>query len=383
MKNITYLFLLIGLSSINSCQRSNNIDSRFPAPINIEVDFKYHSLKLDTIILNEDGVESSQLGFSGIHRNQDYYFVDSRFCWYYVFDFEGNFKARFLGQGGGPMETTIGRIATCCILPDTSLFLLGYQLDHYIYDKHFEKKKRFILKGDPFAGDITTNWRAYTHEYSNLVCRSHKDKVYFNMYSEHPDFNYIEHLDRYLKKCHHIFEVNIATGEPGKMYAFGYPPVYHKNSFLYVNFSSINYGIDNTGNFYVSYEADSLIYKYDNQFTPIYSFGYSGKNMNMKYIRTDNFEDCQRYYKQERIDKGYYSWIEYIDETNLLIRSYKKGSHAPDDGLQIYSNKTLVADLSVPKGFKIAGYVAPYYYSQVIVDEEKELLIVYRFKLDS
>jgi hypothetical protein len=42
----------------------------------------------------------------------------------------------------------------------------------------------------------------------------------------------------------------------------------------------------------------------------------------------------------------------------------------------------LIADLSVPKGFKIGGYVAPYYYSQAIADIDKELLIVYRFKLE-
>ena len=137
MKNIICFFLPVCLLLTYSCQKVNNTDNRFPTSIGTTVDIKYNSLKLDIIILNEDGVESSQLGFSGIHRNQDYYFVDSRFCWYYVFDLEGNFKDRFLGQGGGPMETTVGKIATCCILPDTSLFLLGYQLDHYFYDKNF------------------------------------------------------------------------------------------------------------------------------------------------------------------------------------------------------------------------------------------------------
>jgi hypothetical protein len=323
------------------------------------------------------------MGFSGINHSKDYYFIDSRFCWYYIFDGEGNFKHRYLGQGGGPGETTVGKIAAYCLMPDTSLFLLGHQLDHYLYNKNFEKKKFFILSENSTANsDITANWRTYTHQYTNMVCRNYRNKVYFNIYAEHPDFNYLKNMNDYLKKCYHIFEVSIDMEKAGNMYAAGYPPVYFESPYHYVIFSAINYDIDNSGCFYVSYEADSLIYKYDNKFNPVYSFGYSGKNMNMQYERISTYKDCRQYYRKERMNKGYYDWIEYIDETGLLFRSYKKGVHDANDGLQIYSDKILLADLTVPKNFKIAGYIAPYYYSQAIADEEKEIMHVYRFRLD-
>jgi hypothetical protein len=381
MKYKIILLVFTGLFVFFSCNRNNRTAS-FPLPDKPVIDLKYSSLTLDTIILDEEGVESSQMGFSGINLYNEYYFVDSRFCWYYTFELDGKFKKRSLGQGGGPGETTVGRISTCCLLPDTSLFLLGYSVDHYIYDKNFDKKALFFLTWSPLdvKGD-PNDYRTYSHQYDNLICRYYDSKLYFNICSEHPDFNYFEHPDSYLNSCCHIFEVDIAEEKPGQLYAEGYPPVYHENSLSYL-FSSIHYDIDGKGCFYVSYEADSLIYKYDSRYKPLCSFGLSGKDMNMNYQKIADIHDCGKYYESERRDKGYYNWVEYVDETGLLFRSYQKGSHTADDGLQIYSDKTLIADLSVPKGFKIGGYVAPYYYSQAIADIDKELLIVYRFKLE-
>jgi hypothetical protein len=385
MKNI-----IITVSSILffiSCKHKQS-PSQFPIPDNISCETRYTSLSLDTIILNEDGVESSQMGFSGINKDNDLYFIDSRFCWYYVFDVNGNFKHRYLGQGGGPKETVFGKISTCCILPDTSLFFIGYQLDNYLYDKNFNKKNFFTLV-DEYGKytnrhdiDASENWAVYTYNYDNLTCRNiGNNKVYIDIYSEHPNFNYVEHTKEYLKKSKHILEIDISNGKAGKLFSSGYPPVYYENTNNYLLFSYINFDIDKDGNFYVNYEADSLIYKYDNNFNPLYSFGYSGINMDNNYTAINSFDEI-KYVRNERVEKGYYSWIEFVEETEMLFRSYKKGIQDENDGLQIYSNKILIADISVPKGFKVAGYVAPYYYSQAIVNEKEEKMIVYRFKLD-
>jgi hypothetical protein len=300
-----------------------------------------------------------------------------------VFDLNGKFKKYYLGYGQGPKETTVGRIATCCILPDTSLFLLGVQCDYFVYDKNFDKKKLFmapyshITKSD--VPDMSTDWRTYTQDF---ICRAYNNKVYANIYSEHPDFDYFGHTNAYLKKSNHILEVDLVSEHVGKMYATGYPPIYHEHPYDYSVYSfTINFDIDRKGNFYVSYEADSLIYKYDNDYNPLYSFGYSGKNINMKISSVSDFSGMSNYLKTEIKNNGFYDWVEYIDETDLLFRSYKKGSHEASDGLQIYSATGLLADISVPKNLKVAGYVAPYYYSQAITDPEKETLTVYRFKL--
>jgi hypothetical protein len=382
-----YFLILLILLPLVSCKEKKEEGTLFPSPVKGSINIKYSNLQLDTIILNDEGVESSLMGFSGITNDKNIYFIDSRFCWYYVFDLNGNFKKRSFGSGQGPKETTIGKIATCCILDNSDLFLLGYNVDHYVYDKNFDKKKSFILP-HPYidkssVDDMSTDWRTYSHQYSNLICRNYKEKVYMHIFSEHPDFYYMGNTKDFLKKSNHILEVDIALATVGNMYASGYPPVYYGNPYDYTLLAfNINFDIDKKGDFYVSYEADSLIYKYDNNYKPLYSFGYSGKNMNMKFERVRDWSEYKKYKKQERIDKGYYHWVEYVDETGLLFRSYKKGSHDTSDGLQIYSDRELLADISVPKGLKVAGYVAPYYYSQAIADEEKEILVVYRFKLE-
>jgi hypothetical protein len=86
------------------------------------------------------------------------------------------------------------------------------------------------------------------------------------------------------------------------------------------------------------------------------------------------------YYREERQKKGYYDWIEYIDETGVLFRSYKKGENSSSDGLQVYKNDVLIADLDVPKGFKVTGFIFPYYYSNEYIDEEAEKMIIYKFR---
>lgn len=36
-----------------------------------------------------------------------------------------------------------------------------------------------------------------------------------------------------------------------------------------------------------------------------------------------------------------------------------------------------------PKTLKIIGYIKPYYYTQAIIEEEEERIIIYRFKLNN
>ena len=67
--------------------------------------------------------------------------------------------------------------------------------------------------------------------------------------------------------------------------------------------------------------------------------------------------------------------VEYVDETGLLFRSYRKGGGSVTDGLQVYRDGVLVGDVDVPLGFRMAGYVVP--------DEEGERLYMFRFKWPS
>jgi hypothetical protein len=370
MKKI--VVLIIALTQLIACKEQKEF-TLFPLPVNNKIDIKYNNIQLDSIILNDEGAESSLEGFTGITADKkNIYFIDSRFCWYYLFDFDGNCISRSFGYGQGPQETTIGSIGAYSILSDTNLFLRGYTADYYVYDKDFHKKKIFMLPYEPGHFD-SDDWRTYTTYGKTWLCRSYgNNKIYYAIWSDNPKFSYYSTRDEYLSNANHIFEVDIEKGQAGKLYAKGYPPIYHENPERYRCLTTaVNFDIDLKGCFYVSYESDPLIYKYDTAYYPLYSFGHTGQNMNTDY-------DC----KQDIINKGYYDWIEYIDETGLLFRSYKKGDHTASDGLQIYFGTTLIADVNVPKNFRVAGYAEPYYYSHAITDEEKEIMTVYRFKLN-
>ena len=107
---------------------------------------------------------------------------------------------------------------------------------------------------------------------------------------------------------------------------------------------------------------------------------YGMTAMDMDYEPVRSMEDMP-VYRRNRDTKGRYGWIEYIDETGILFRSYVKGRNSLTDGLQVYSDGVMVADVDVPEGFRVVGYIEPYYYSQVFEDDENGKLEIMRFRL--
>lgn len=369
----TGIILLI----ISSCTTN---ESGFKSAIvetkeHIEID----SLKLDYIKL--ESISTSSFGESLILPNNKIAFIDKHFCRVSVFDSIGKFQQNYLGLGGAPNETQIGRIAAQTLLSDGRLILFGYNLNFHIF-KNFINDKIFILNRTCTNHTIDGSSETYTNQYGDMVCRSYKNKIYFNIYSEHPQFNYLDHTDKYLKKCRHIWEIDIDKQKDTRLLAEGYPESYSKEPKKNVIFMGTCYDIDNNGNFYICYDTDPYIYVYNNDFFPQKAYGIMGKDMDTNYLYIDNYKECKRNYRSERNKKGYYYWIEYIDETGILFRSYKKKFES-QDGLQIYKNGVLIADVKVPKGFKVMGYIAPYYYSYIIplLDENDDSLIMYRFKI--
>ena len=101
--------------------------------------------------------------------------------------------------------------------------------------------------------------------------------------------------------------------------------------------------------------------------------------MDTDYRPVNSWDDMDLY-RDDRIGKGRFGWIEYVDETGILFRSYKKSDNTPD-GLQIYSDGVLVGDTDVPVGMRVVGYIHPYYYSQIYEDDENGRLYIFRFRL--
>lgn len=373
--NIIIFLLLLTISSCTTGEsgfKSASIESKEQIEIN--------QLNLERIKL--DSINTSSFGESLILPDNTIAFIDKHFCRVSVFDTIGKFHQSYLGLGGAPNETQIGRIAAHTLLSDGRLVLFGYNLDFHVF-KNYANDKMFILKRRCTDNSIDGNSETYTNQYGDMVCRSYKNKIYFNIFSEHPKFNFLDHTDEYLKKCRHIWEIDIDKQKDTRLLAKGYPESYSKDPKKHVIFMGTCYDIDRNGNFYVCYDTDPYIYVYNNDFIPEKAFGIEGKEMNTDYLYIDNYKECRKNFRSERNNKGYYYWIEYVDETKLLFRSYKKDSKS-EDGLQIYKDNVLFAEVNVPKGFRVMGYIAPYYYSYIIplLDENDDSLIMYRFKLD-
>jgi hypothetical protein len=158
------------------------------------------------------------------------------------------------------------------------------------------------------------------------------------------------------------------------------PPTYSKNKSI-STFSYLSFDLLPGNKLAISYPADSLIYLFDNNFNLLESFGSSGRNMDLNYHSATSLKDFRNNWHSENENRGYYRSTKFIAERNLLFRSYHKGGKETSDGLQIYKGDTLVADLDVPKGFSVEGYIAPYFYSNAFINDEKERISLYRFKL--
>lgn len=351
------------------------------APVgNVSPKIEYMSLSLEKMVL--DSVNTSSFGESYITRDGRIAFMDKHFCTLSEFDTSGRLMGTFLGYGSGPRELQIGRVAGQTYTSDGRLALLGYNLDFHVVTSDLKGKDVFVLNRKSDV-ELDKSSLTYTNQYSDMVCRSFKNHVYFNVYSEHPEFNYLEHMTDYLAKCRHIWKIDLNAQEDNGLFAPGYPESYYEDPYKNVPFLGTCFDIDNQGNFYVKYDKDSLIYEYTNEFEPLRTYGYAGEGMNDNYLSIHNYKESRKNYRAERNEKGYYYWVEYVDETGLLFVSYRKDLEE-SDGLQIYKNGQLIADVTVPKKFRVMGYVAPYYYSYIIplLDEEDDSLIMYRFKLD-
>ena len=363
-----FLFLLF------SC-KEGKID--FPNITN-QSTIKIDSLTFEKIEFDLEEYECSFYGYSYCINNE-IHFIDKYFCWLFAFSPEGKILYRELGQGRGPKEVICKRISNICKLQNGDLLVLGYTLDHYFFNKQYERENAFLLSNNN-SGDKFNSSETYTTFYPNLNIKNYKDYLYYNIYSESDNFNFIDTPEKYYQNSKNLMQVNKKNGKVEKLIV-NYPPFYLKNIGKYNAFPSINYDIDAQGNFYIAHEADSTIYKYNKEFIPVIAFGYMGKNMNTNYKPITSWKNCSLILQEERESKGYYTSLFISDNNHILFRSYQKGKPSPNDGLQIYQNETLIGDVLTPKSFKIGGYIAPYYYSTIINDIENEKMYVYRFKL--
>lgn len=324
-----------------------------------------------------DSVHCSGESFSWISSDGKICYYDNYFCWLYTFDGDGHLQNRRLGYGRGPNELLIRQGMVCAMSNDGEFAICGNTYDYEYYSAEMGLKHRFMLKQEKNSLD-PKNYMTYTTADFDICARLNDEKLYMGMTSDSEKFSFFTTPAEYISESYRIGVIDLRKGKAMPMEIKGFPPIYAQDHQKYTSFDGVDFDIDREGNFYIGFRADSLVYVFDKNLKPRYAFGVSGKGMDRDYesVTMDNL----RAYGRNLSDKGYYSWVEFVDETKTCFRSYKKGSMSDYDGLQIYKDGQMVGDCSVPKGLKVTGYIEPYYYSQVFNDND-EGLTIYRFKL--
>ena len=380
MKFLTKLILLFPFLLINCSTPKPNESTEvlFLSPTKDNIcDFKLTSIDIESFSL--DSVESSYIGF--LEMNQDtVYLIDKRFCWIFRFTKDGRFIDRQLGLGEGPKEYNCGIIEGYCYLQDGNWAFFDPGAGCNFFSNSFDRQKRLqILIEGSEENKSYENPRIYTKDYGFLILRQMGNYLYYNVVAwQYMAEDFISDTNYYFRNARILMKMNLKTGKVEQLLG-GFPSDYEKKHAV---FQQVSFDINQKEEcFFVSYDADSLIYCYDKDYKPLYAFGWQGQDMRVDY-RTYSIETTIKKRPQIRSEYSYYHDIKYIEELGLLFRPYKKSPDSEADGLQIYRGQTLIADVAVPKGMVVLGYSEPYVYGTTSMDGIRESVDMFRFKLE-
>lgn len=380
MKIILIMLALFYVSV--GCKTRSSDKAFFKNIIKREKRLCYSSISPDAVKL--DAIETSYSGYLSIN-NGYLYFVDNSLCWVFKFNTDGRFLNRYIGQGDGPNELPIKYIQFYSPTADGGFFFIGSSWDCFQFDSGFHRVNDYEMRWhtngtiqEAIKHPDTTMMDGYSLGYFVSQIRITKDEVFLPLMSSHPLFN--PTMEAYSKNARILAIMNMENGYVYKTIG-RLSPIFNQNKDVRT-FSYISFDILSDNKMIVCYPPDSLLYVVDGSFNSTETFGFEGRDMLKEYNSVTDIYQFAKNWQLETKLKGYYHSVRYIPERGLLFRSYQKGGKEITDGLQIYKMDTLVGDVDVPKGFKVEGFIAPYFYSNAFIDEVKGEIVVYRFKLD-
>ncbi|MCH4895168.1 hypothetical protein E0494_00415 [Marinilabiliaceae bacterium JC040] len=374
MKKIIYFSLaLLIIASLSSFR--NNDDTKIATKGDTNI--KYTKLKLDKHEMT--GFLSSGKGKILLFEKH-LLFLDGSLAKVFSCNLNGKFEKVATQKGSGPHDIQACRNAT---YSNGKLMFYGNWITT-VMSKDFEKESisRFNTKQKKSMEELMNNPKPSDMELYEpdvpLTNIEDYDKEHYiiAVTTEHPKFNaYGNGSDLYYKEAYLFALVNKKTGNVSKM--MGHRPSSFLEKKYIPNYNIVYFNIDNDI-IYASFAPDANIYVLDKEGNYKYKFGKAGKDMRTNYRTYKDFRIAEKNYREDIEKYDYYTGIKYIKETGLLFRSYKKKLN-DFDGLQVYKNNSLIADINVPKGFKVFGYKKGKYFAQGKIDDEH--IEFYKFKL--
>lgn len=371
MKTKLLIFSCLWLTCCSHKKETFFTPAENPLPTLLFTEIRYTPVPLDSIL-------SSCLGELIVYKNQ-FLFIDKKFCYAYLFDRSGKLIKRCLGKGHSPREIPTDEITGYGINNHDEVIIFS-DLLYFVYDSCFTLKYYNTIKTDTRSRHQSkqgNNPFIYGWPYDKFVIHGHDSKLYYTAINK--VYNQMTEPYTFFNECFTILQIDAVTGTPEKTLG-PYPPMYQKHPLCQIPYC--NFDLDPEGNLYISYEADSLIYKFDKNHKNVKTFGWRGKDMDCDYQTLTPQSSIRSIYLQERNTKGYYDQLLYIAPLHWLCRIYQKGDKTKNDGLQLYDQDyRLTADLDIPRGFRIAGYIAPSLYLYKIDEKEGIQLFSFSFNI--
>lgn len=361
-------------------------------PVTSKTEILYGRIELNSILL--DAIETSGVALL-LPSVQELKVLDQDFGKIFVFDRNGSLKRTELGAGQGPGELPGGLAMFLATNPDNPNvnYLIGGSYDVYEFDGDWQRQRftriRWIQRKPVetlWKNPDPTDQRSYNLGYGvNTRLGATSTHLYLPLISSFPtDTEFNSTTDLFASQARVFGRMRFSDGQVDTIFG-RYSPIYAVEE-KYRSFSFFHFEMLPDKQMLITYMPDSLIYTIDLPFTVTGAFGRSGRDMNLDYQafpESREEEDLRTHFNQERESRGYYTSLRHIPERGLVLRSYTRGSHSPNDGLQIYQNQILIADVDVPKGFKIAGYTEPYFYSEPMYDKDSDRFTIHSFELTS
>lgn len=367
---IKFLAIALSMCCVQACKDQS---STLRGGRNVQIS----ALCIDTIKI-APMKETSWVGQSGM-VGDSLYFYDSELSFLYRISTGGEVGSRKLGLGHRSDELPAKHLDVAFDLDGKRFVGMGSTADVYVYDDSDNQVRKIDLKFDGEPGTYQSALSYSTWDEFNMCVDS--IYAYYNILGESQGVRIADEED-YFQKAAILMKLNLKTGEQKPM--GHYSDFYERNKKHVRHLPHIYFDLAEDGTFFVAYQADPSIYHYDQDFNLLEMFGVEGSNMNTDYSKCAL--GIQGFYAAYNNDielkkVGYYYWMKHLN--GYTFRAYRVSGTAKTDRLQIYDRQyDLIADVEVPKDFRVVGYAAPYYVTQIMTKETEDGLYFYRFKLE-
>lgn len=388
MNKIIFPLFLVLLYSCHPIPDSRNkIDYQNIPNHSGRVNDIFSKISLDSffIYMGEDYLTSMEGDF--FLQKDTIYFGDQQLASVFMYDTAGHFLSSRIKKGKGPGE--ILGLHKMTPLPE-GYAIMDQQWNIYFFNRQWNKENQYRINWQTqksykvLLDNPDPNERAiYEVEYTKNNLRPLGDKhLIFPIVTEHVRYNSYggENARHFYENSYTIAIMEQENGNIVRM-CCNYSPVYSHYKYL-PNFKYVFFDTFKDTLLY-SFEADTLIYKINiNDTIPNLSFGIAAKGLNTKYSETRDLKQADENFATDRKTFGYYDYLKFIPQKQILFRGFYTGTPIQKYGLQVYRNSVLTAEIIVPDNFKVFGYSAPYYYATGKPDYNNDRMKIYKFKLN-